>query len=216
MNSQQRGLAQVGRPSYSPKSCDFPGSPFLASAAPVAGPGAAAGPVPASVGAAGSPASVSIPAHLKAHHLPPEPPLHQPSPLGAAHSSLGHHFHHAPAPHSRLMTGPTARASPLAVNHGLEASLDAPPGVAAKPGPGLNFGVGPPVELLPGSAMGGSEWGGERQRELEEARARTTQMEKTMRWWSDCTANWREKWAKVRTCAESMVNVYVGVGCRLT
>lgn len=38
-----------------------------------------------------------------------------------------------------------------------------------------------------------------RQRELEEARARAAQMEKTMRWWSDCTANWREKWSKVRT-----------------
>ena len=37
------------------------------------------------------------------------------------------------------------------------------------------------------------------QRELEEARARAAQMEKTMRWWSDCTANWREKWSKVRT-----------------
>lgn len=37
-----------------------------------------------------------------------------------------------------------------------------------------------------------------RQRELEEARARAAQMEKTMRWWSDCTANWREKWSKVR------------------
>lgn len=37
-----------------------------------------------------------------------------------------------------------------------------------------------------------------RQRELDEARARATQMEKTMRWWSDCTANWREKWSKVR------------------
>lgn len=23
-------------------------------------------------------------------------------------------------------------------------------------------------------------------------------MEKTMRWWSDCTANWREKWCEVR------------------
>jgi coiled-coil domain-containing protein 102 len=32
---------------------------------------------------------------------------------------------------------------------------------------------------------------------LEEARARAAQMEKTMRWWSDCTANWREKWSKV-------------------
>lgn len=37
-----------------------------------------------------------------------------------------------------------------------------------------------------------------RERELEEARARASQMEKTMRWWSDCTANWREKWGKVR------------------
>ncbi|XP_071785349.1 coiled-coil domain-containing protein 102A-like [Asterias amurensis] len=37
-----------------------------------------------------------------------------------------------------------------------------------------------------------------RLRELEEARARAAQMEKTMRWWSDCTANWREKWGKVR------------------
>ena len=24
-------------------------------------------------------------------------------------------------------------------------------------------------------------------------------MEKTMRWWSDCTANWRDKWSKVRS-----------------
>ncbi|XP_049818965.1 coiled-coil domain-containing protein 102A isoform X3 [Aethina tumida] len=38
-----------------------------------------------------------------------------------------------------------------------------------------------------------------RQRELEEAKGRAAQMEKTMRWWSDCTANWREKWSKVRT-----------------
>lgn len=36
------------------------------------------------------------------------------------------------------------------------------------------------------------------QRELDEARARSVQMEKTMRWWSDCTTNWREKWTKVR------------------
>jgi len=37
-----------------------------------------------------------------------------------------------------------------------------------------------------------------RQRELDEAKARAAQMEKTIRWWSDCTANWREKWGKVR------------------
>ncbi|XP_067652641.1 coiled-coil domain-containing protein 102A-like isoform X2 [Haliotis asinina] len=35
-------------------------------------------------------------------------------------------------------------------------------------------------------------------KELDEARIRATQMEKTMRWWSDCTANWREKWNKAR------------------
>lgn len=48
---------------------------------------------------------------------------------------------------------------------------------------------------------GDAEWEAKealRQRELEEARARAAQMEKTMRWWSDCTANWREKWSKVR------------------
>ncbi|XP_021922904.1 coiled-coil domain-containing protein 102A isoform X2 [Zootermopsis nevadensis] len=51
------------------------------------------------------------------------------------------------------------------------------------------------------SRYGDAEWEAKealRQRELEEARARATQMEKTMRWWSDCTANWREKWSKVR------------------
>ncbi|XP_021102368.1 coiled-coil domain-containing protein 102B [Heterocephalus glaber] len=37
-----------------------------------------------------------------------------------------------------------------------------------------------------------------RLQELEEVKARAAQMEKTMRWWSDCTANWREKWSKVR------------------
>ncbi|XP_059975460.1 coiled-coil domain-containing protein 102B [Mesoplodon densirostris] len=37
-----------------------------------------------------------------------------------------------------------------------------------------------------------------RLRELEEVKSRAAQMEKTMRWWSDCTANWREKWSKVR------------------
>lgn len=33
---------------------------------------------------------------------------------------------------------------------------------------------------------------------MEEAKARATQMEKTMKWWSDCTASWREKWSQVR------------------
>ncbi|XP_010165856.1 coiled-coil domain-containing protein 102B-like, partial [Antrostomus carolinensis] len=47
----------------------------------------------------------------------------------------------------------------------------------------------------------GSDWEifeAVRIQELEEVKARAAQMEKTMRWWSDCTANWREKWSKVR------------------
>uniref|UniRef100_A0A915DF48 Coiled-coil domain-containing protein 102A n=1 Tax=Ditylenchus dipsaci TaxID=166011 RepID=A0A915DF48_9BILA len=34
--------------------------------------------------------------------------------------------------------------------------------------------------------------------ELNENRQRASQMENTMRWWSQCTASWREKWNNVR------------------
>ena len=34
--------------------------------------------------------------------------------------------------------------------------------------------------------------------DIQNVRAKCVQMEKTMRWWSDCTANWREKWGRVR------------------
>eukprot|EP00794_Sanderia_malayensis_P018683 gene18683-20570_t len=34
--------------------------------------------------------------------------------------------------------------------------------------------------------------------DLQAVKAKCVQMEKTMRWWSDCTANWREKWGRVR------------------
>ncbi|VDD95605.1 unnamed protein product [Enterobius vermicularis] len=37
-----------------------------------------------------------------------------------------------------------------------------------------------------------------RLQELNEARQRAAQMEKTMRWWSECTASWRQKWSSVR------------------
>ncbi|KAM3721603.1 Coiled-coil domain-containing protein [Dirofilaria immitis] len=37
-----------------------------------------------------------------------------------------------------------------------------------------------------------------RLQELNEARQRAAQMEKTMRWWSECTASWRQKWSTVR------------------
>ncbi|XP_062817793.1 coiled-coil domain-containing protein 102A [Anolis carolinensis] len=57
------------------------------------------------------------------------------------------------------------------------------------------------LSLLSPGCLEGGDWESReelRLRELEEARARAAQMEKTMRWWSDCTANWREKWSKVR------------------
>lgn len=33
---------------------------------------------------------------------------------------------------------------------------------------------------------------------LSELRMKAVQMEKAMRWWSECTSNWREKWTKAR------------------
>ncbi|XP_057348906.1 coiled-coil domain-containing protein 102A isoform X2 [Manis pentadactyla] len=71
-----------------------------------------------------------------------------------------------------------------------------PPSGTPSPGPPPPLSLPPPPALL---ADGDWESREElRLRELEEARARAAQMEKTMRWWSDCTANWREKWSKVR------------------
>uniref|UniRef100_A0A5K3FC66 Coiled-coil domain-containing protein 102A-like n=1 Tax=Mesocestoides corti TaxID=53468 RepID=A0A5K3FC66_MESCO len=37
-----------------------------------------------------------------------------------------------------------------------------------------------------------------RDRDLIELRARCSQLEKTVSWWSDCTTSWREKWSCVR------------------
>lgn len=71
-----------------------------------------------------------------------------------------------------------------------------PPSGTPSPGPSPALALPPAPALL---ADGDWESREElRLRELEEARARAAQMEKTMRWWSDCTANWREKWSKVR------------------
>ena len=36
-------------------------------------------------------------------------------------------------------------------------------------------------------------------KDLDEARTKAAQMEKTMRWWSDCTASWREKWTRAKS-----------------
>uniref|UniRef100_A0A6I8NG12 Coiled-coil domain-containing protein 102A n=1 Tax=Ornithorhynchus anatinus TaxID=9258 RepID=A0A6I8NG12_ORNAN len=90
----------------------------------------------------------------------------------------------------------TILGSPSPERMGLVDSLPpTPPSGTPSPGPPqlppLGGGAGP----LDGDWESREEL---RLRELEEARARAAQMEKTMRWWSDCTANWREKWSKVR------------------
>ena len=36
-------------------------------------------------------------------------------------------------------------------------------------------------------------------KDLDDARTKAAQMEKTMRWWSDCTASWREKWTRTKS-----------------
>ncbi|NXK86322.1 C102A protein, partial [Formicarius rufipectus] len=87
---------------------------------------------------------------------------------------------------SRLAGSPTLPGGSLLALLAPEPSPSPPSGT---PSPG------PPPALLEGDWEGREEL---RLRELEEARARAAQMEKTMRWWSDCTANWREKWSKVR------------------
>ncbi|XP_069848481.1 coiled-coil domain-containing protein 102A [Dipodomys merriami] len=69
------------------------------------------------------------------------------------------------------------------------------------PGPPPALALPPALPAPPPALLADGDWESReelRLRELEEARARAAQMEKTMRWWSDCTANWREKWSKVR------------------
>lgn len=110
---------------------------------------------------------------------------------------------HGPSP--RLIESPqlskgsllTILGSPSPERMGPADSLPpTPPSGTPSPGPPPALPLPPPPTLL---ADGDWESREElRLRELEEARARAAQMEKTMRWWSDCTANWREKWSKVR------------------
>lgn len=114
-----------------------------------------------------------------------------------------HTMSHGPSP--RLAESPqlskgsllTILGSPSPERMGPADSLPpTPPSGTPSPGP-------PPALPLPPAPalLADGDWESReelRLRELEEARARAAQMEKTMRWWSDCTANWREKWSKVR------------------
>lgn len=122
-------------------------------------------------------------------------------------------MNHTPSPH--LSEGGKSSGGSLLCALGLsggnDRSIRSPDSLAHTPSPtGGTPSSSPPLLLSPGglSSLGlgfgdgaGGDWESReelRLRELEEARARAAQMEKTMRWWSDCTANWREKWSKVR------------------
>ncbi|TNM90519.1 hypothetical protein fugu_002808 [Takifugu bimaculatus] len=122
-------------------------------------------------------------------------------------------MNHTPSPH--LSDGKGAGGSLLcSLGLGADRGVRSPDSLSHTPSPtGDTTSSSPPLLLSPGlggiglcslGAMGdstGPDWESReelRLRELEEARARAAQMEKTMRWWSDCTANWREKWSKVR------------------
>ncbi|XP_008403247.1 coiled-coil domain-containing protein 102A isoform X1 [Poecilia reticulata] len=116
-----------------------------------------------------------------------------------------------PSPH--LSEGGKSAGGSLfcSIGLGLDRGIRSPDSLAHTPSPtGGTPSSSPPLLLSPGlgglglGSLGegaGGDWETReelRLRELEEARARAAQMEKTMRWWSDCTANWREKWSKVR------------------
>lgn len=122
-------------------------------------------------------------------------------------------MNHTPSPH--LSEGGKSTGGGLLCSLGLgsERGIRSPDSLTHTPSPtGGTPSSSPPLLLSPGlgglglgslGAIGdgaGADWESReelRLRELEEARARAAQMEKTMRWWSDCTANWREKWSKV-------------------
>ncbi|XP_016323888.1 coiled-coil domain-containing protein 102A isoform X3 [Sinocyclocheilus anshuiensis] len=110
-------------------------------------------------------------------------------------------MNHTPSPH---MTEAAQSGAGLLCGLGLGPDrVRSPDSLTHTPSPsGGTPSSSPPLLLSPGLGCdGGGDWESReelRLRELEEARARAAQMEKTMRWWSDCTANWREKWSKVR------------------
>lgn len=124
-------------------------------------------------------------------------------------------MNHTPSPH--LSEGSKSAGGGLLCSLGLgpDRGIRSPDSLTHTPSPtGGTPSSSPPLLLSPGlgglglgslgtmsDGAAGADWESReelRLRELEEARARAAQMEKTMRWWSDCTANWREKWSKVR------------------
>ncbi|KAM4592323.1 coiled-coil domain-containing protein 102A [Odontesthes bonariensis] len=123
-------------------------------------------------------------------------------------------MNHTPSPHLSEGSKSIGGGMMCSLGLGSDRGIRSPDSLTHTPSPtGETPSSSPPLLLSPGlgglglgslGTMGegaGADWESReelRLRELEEARARAAQMEKTMRWWSDCTANWREKWSKVR------------------
>lgn len=125
-------------------------------------------------------------------------------------------MNHTPSPHLSEDGKNTGGSLLCSFGLGSDRGIRSPDSLAHTPSPTRETpSSSPPLLLSPGlGGLGfgslcdgaGADWESReelRLRELEEARARAAQMEKTMRWWSDCTANWREKWSKVsKVCTE--------------
>ncbi|XP_061886204.1 coiled-coil domain-containing protein 102A isoform X1 [Entelurus aequoreus] len=120
-------------------------------------------------------------------------------------------MNHTPSPHMSDGSKSAGGGLLCSLGMGSDSGIRSPECLTQTPSPiGGTPSSSPPLLLSPGlgglglgamGVMGEADWESReelRLRELEEARARAAQMEKTMRWWSDCTANWREKWSKVR------------------
>lgn len=106
---------------------------------------------------------------------------------------------------SYIRATPTGAFSPLTPSPGREKNAQGGamchpyphPSIPTSAGTGLSPRL-PEGSVVVGGTVGWSERDELLSRELEEAKVRVAQMEKTMRWWSDCTANWRDKWNKAR------------------
>lgn len=119
--------------------------------------------------------------HLN-HMKPQNHHQHQPPLPSHSHSQHNIQHQHSPAPQPYLPDHMEAQQYHFKhLHHGAG-------GASGEPG----------IRGGPSHTEGWSERDEALVAELEEAKIRVAQMEKTMRWWSDCTSNWREKWNKAR------------------
>ncbi|GFS04194.1 coiled-coil domain-containing protein 102A [Elysia marginata] len=127
------------------------------------------------------PHDIALQPHL--YHMKPQKQHQHPhqSPL-STHSQNKLHHHHSPTTQPYLPDHMETQQYHFKHSHHGAGGASGEPGIRG--GPSHTEGWSEREEALV--------------TELEEAKIRVAQMEKTMRWWSDCTSNWREKWNKAR------------------